>query len=132
MWIMLEHHDLGHSFDVCEFDRNQKLYENFTGHSALKRPYHGHFVASNIPLAVGEALVLKQPEIHRTDKEKVRKDQKRLAIGFKVMRKGQVNHTIPDRSPFGRIVIRDSKNWKSGYLRRHVFDRANFAQGYWR
>ena len=39
----------------------------------------------NVPMQVGDALVLRQPEIHRTERRQIGADQWRLALGFKVL-----------------------------------------------
>ena len=40
---------------------------------------------SRVPLDRGDALVLRQVEIHRTDRMRVRPGEWRLGIGFKVL-----------------------------------------------
>jgi len=55
-----------------------------------------------VPLEVGDALVVRQVEIHRTDMHPLDERQWRLAIGFKVIRR-DVPLVKPTRadSPFG-------------------------------
>ena len=127
VWVLLDHRDLNHSFDVYEVERNRWLYDRLhakagdgggqthgaqthgANRSAAPPPTamvpvsffraHGHSPllpvgeppaglshdVSRRPLRRGEALVLRQREVHRTDLIKLRPQQWRLAIGFKVL-----------------------------------------------
>ena len=40
---------------------------------------------SRVPLDVGDALVVKQVELHRTDDHPLQPEQWRLALGFKLL-----------------------------------------------
>lgn len=53
---------------------------------------------SRVPLAPGDALVLRQMEVHRTDKLPLESHQWRLGIGFKVL----------ELSPLMRLPLADS------------------------
>merc|ERR1719203_1558076 len=52
--------------------------------------YNAHI--THVPLSIGEALVVKQPEIHRTDANEIASEQWRLGIGFKLMKKGTMKY----------------------------------------
>lgn len=56
---------------------------------------------SNVPLALGDALVLKQVEIHRTDSRPLLPQQWRLALGLKVLRRQEVVREPNAASPWG-------------------------------
>jgi hypothetical protein len=57
--------------------------------------------ASNVPLESGDALVLRQVEIHRTDVHVLSPTQWRLALGFKVLRALPVVRPPNPASPWG-------------------------------
>ena len=147
-WVLLRHHNLNRSFDVCETHANPRLYHNYD----LRRRMGGSGFrkngcnASRIPLSIGSALVVKQYEVHRTDHDPLPRDSFRLAIGFKFMRPGRVKvettcvtgsglwhwwHTANKTetpcstmaSPFGKTTERESIVWKKGqYMRHGAFD----------
>jgi len=54
-----------------------------------------------VPLEAGDALVLRQVELHRTDVEEPPPGDWRLAIGFKVMRRRAIRRRHDYSSPFG-------------------------------
>ncbi|KOO32021.1 ATP-dependent RNA helicase ddx1, partial [Chrysochromulina tobinii] len=62
--------------------------------------------AIKVPLQSGDALVLKQVEIHRTDSHALQPDQWRLAIGFKVLQQRPVHRAAVEDSPFGHDTTR--------------------------
>ena len=100
-------------FDVYDWNRNTAVYDklfrravwNRTGTKPLHRgselPYlrstlfrelrernavDGTPAAlSNWPLATGDGFIVRQPEVHRTDRHELREGQWRLALGFKVL-----------------------------------------------
>lgn len=57
---------------------------------------------SRLPLRRGEALVLRQMEVHRTDKTKLHSGQWRLAIGFKLLERLPLARLPLLESPFAR------------------------------
>lgn len=65
----------------------------------------------NVPLAPGDALVLRQVEIHRTDAHQPESDQWRLALGFKVMRRRAVLRHGDLQSPFGKDTLAIRAQW---------------------
>ena len=65
----------------------------------------------NIPLEAGDALILRQVEIHRTDARQPDPDQWRLALGFKVMRRGTVVRRGDLQSPFGMDSLSVRAHW---------------------
>lgn len=65
----------------------------------------------NVPLAPGDALVLRQVEIHRTDARRPEPDQWRLALGFKVMRRRAVLRRGDLQSPFGKDSLAIRTQW---------------------
>ena len=65
---------------------------------------------TNVPLEAGDALIVRQIEIHRTDTHDVDKRQWRLALGFKILRKDRsFVRNVVGSSPFGYdySVMRD-------------------------
>lgn len=57
---------------------------------------------TNVPLEVGDALVVRQVEIHRTDTHVVDSRQWRLALGFKILpRDRPIVREVTRSSPFG-------------------------------
>ena len=65
---------------------------------------------SNTPLGVGDALVVRQLEIHRTDRQELQAEQWRLALGFKVIERLPLTRAPLEDSPFsgdlGQVSIR--------------------------
>ena len=55
---------------------------------------------AQLPLDRGEALVLRQPEIHRTDRHPLTTSQWRLGIGFKVLERAPLVRLPLPESPF--------------------------------
>lgn len=89
---------------------------------------------ANVPLESGDALVLKQIEIHRTDAHPLAADQWRLALGFKVLPKRPVCRRSFDDSPFGHDTHRVRRRWPGllpeftvGRDFPSVYDRASIA-----
>jgi hypothetical protein len=76
----------------------------------------------NVPLAPGDALVLRQVEIHRTDAVTPEPDQWRLALGFKVMRRRPVLRRGDLQSPFGKDSLAIRAQWP-GLLPDFSLDR---------
>lgn len=54
----------------------------------------------NVPLARGDALILRQPEVHRTDRHPLEPGQWRLALGFKVLESAPLD---APRAHFGPV-----------------------------
>ena len=62
---------------------------------------------SNLPLEAGEALVLRQEEVHRSDQRDLPRQQWRLALGFKVMERGPIaRRLLGAGDPFRRAQKR--------------------------
>ena len=55
---------------------------------------------SNIPLKPGDALIVRQPEVHRTDRQALSPNQWRLALGFKVLHRSPI---VQSRTEFGPV-----------------------------
>eukprot|EP00965_Chrysotila_dentata_P078554 2588712-Pleurochrysis_carterae.AAC.1 len=66
---------------------------------------------TNVPLESGDALVLRQTEVHRTDATSLAPDQWRLAIGFKVLRKEPVVRASSPEWPFGKEAAMLRREW---------------------
>lgn len=58
-------------------------------------------VVTNVPLEAGDALLLRQVELHRTDTAALGPADWRLALGFKVLRTGTFAQASHPSSPFG-------------------------------
>lgn len=69
----------------------------------------GSQAISNVPLRVGDALVLRQVEIHRTD-ARIREGQWRLALGFKVLERAPLVKE-PGRSKVGKRLQQLRAQW---------------------
>merc|ERR1719414_1591428 len=71
---------------------------------------------TNLPLSIGEALIVKQPEIHKTDHDDISKEQWRLGLGFKVVKHGTIirgfNHSW-NRDPNTLLIQADP--WLPGF-----------------
>ena len=127
---------MNQSFDVCELRQNPQLYDG----QDLSIRRLGQFdscTASNIPLRVGDALVLRQYEVHRTDRAPLEPWQMRLAIGFKLMRPGVVQQSTPCTSlvaPYPLAVCpavsgkfgQTQQHLPGSHVTRSAFDAANF------
>lgn len=62
---------------------------------------------SNLPLEAGEALVLRQEEVHQSDQRDLPRQQWRLALGFKVMERGPIaRRLLGAGDPFRRAQKR--------------------------
>lgn len=55
---------------------------------------------TNFALEPGDAFILRQPEVHRTDRHAIRPDQWRLALGFKVLERAPLDSA---RKHFGPV-----------------------------
>ena len=67
--------------------------------------------ATNVPLAAGDALIVRQIELHRTDHHALRPSQWRLALGFKVLTKRRVTRESEPTSPFGHDAAQVRSEW---------------------
>ena len=56
------------------------------------------------PLPNGDALIVRQLELHRTDDAQLRPGQWRLGLGFKVLEARPMQGHVTQRSPFGQAV----------------------------
>lgn len=134
---MFDHSGLNRSFDIYEVDRVPELYRdayqraNVTAaHSSgtqWKRrrslPAAGMFLRhhgkgatilgsrsiTNVPMQNGDALVLRQPEIHRTD-ARIDEGQWRLAVGFKVIESAPLTQ-LPGKSPVAKRIRSLQARW---------------------
>ena len=129
LWIII-HSEGGynHSFDVLETSRNEGMYRKlYSDDSMATPPPHatikaqlmlngnatmacsadgthcrlGQDAISRFRLHVGDAMVLRQPEIHRTDKGDLASNEARLAIGFKVIERRSI---IRPHTAFGNTA----------------------------
>ena len=143
LWVLLDHRSMNHSFDVYDVEQNPQLYEQAyeranrrakrslpgAGAYLSNRPVPsndpreratdwllGHKQVSNVPLGVGDALVLKQLEIHRTD-PLVREGQWRLALGLKVLERVPLVKGMQETSKLGRRLEALRAQWP-GLLQR--------------
>ena len=66
---------------------------------------------SNTPLGVGDALVVRQLEIHRTDRQQLAAEQWRLALGFKVIERLPLARAPLAESPFSGDLGQVSLRW---------------------
>ena len=141
LWVLLDHRDMNHSFDVYDVQQNRAMYSRlYSRHDAIHRHHSGngkrggssnrtggrvpHLEASafrelrergavggvpatrvNVPLAPGDALILRQPEVHRTDRYKLRPDQWRLALGFKVLERAPIEHMHDKFGPVSQDLV---------------------------
>ena len=105
LWVLLNHCQYNTSFEVFDVASNPELYEGIDFHSD---PYKQRKLwkrrvrnarGSFVPLTIGGALVVRQPEVHRTDITEINEQQWRLALGFKVMRVGTI------QAHFGRTAL---------------------------
>merc|ERR550532_1244178 len=103
-WFLLNHHQYKTSFDIYEVDKNPRLYEGInmneigsiskeTWFPRISQPAY-NAQRTNVPLSIGEALIVKQPEVHQTDHDNISKGQWRLGIGFKVVRRGTIKYDL--------------------------------------
>lgn len=128
LWLLLDHRALNTSFDVWDIQHNQDMYQKLYSRHDLRRVSKNarnrtggavaHLEASafrelkergavggipatkvNIPLAPGDALVLRQPEVHRTDRQRLQPGQWRLALGFKVLERAPIEQWRPEFGP---------------------------------
>ena len=76
----------------------------------------GESHVSNVPLGVGDALLLKQVEIHRTDPV-VREGQYRLALGLKLLERVPLVQEPPRGTRLGRRLEQLRGQWP-GVLQR--------------
>ena len=153
VWVLLDHRELNHSFDVYELERNRWLYDRLHAkagdgaqphgaptHAAANRSAappptsmvpvsffraHGHSPllpvgeppagaahdVSRRPLRRGQALVLRQREVHRTDLVRLRPQQWRLAIGFKVLERRPLVRLPLAGSPFSADYAMARLRW---------------------
>lgn len=65
---------------------------------------------TNFPLEPGDAFILRQPEVHRTDRHRLRSDQWRLALGFKVLERAPMDssgkHFGPVSQDLAQLQVR--------------------------
>jgi hypothetical protein len=97
LWILLNHNDYNRSFEVWDIDKNPSLYEGIDFYSPRTVQYgiwtqrmheNEHlYQPTRTPLSIGEALVIKEVDIHHTEDGSIPVGQWRLGIGFKVMKK---------------------------------------------
>ncbi|KAG8457169.1 hypothetical protein KFE25_004386 [Diacronema lutheri] len=66
---------------------------------------------TNVPLEAGDALLLRQVELHRTDTHELPPDQWRLALGFMVLRGDTFVRDPNPASPFGDDAARVRLGW---------------------
>jgi hypothetical protein len=66
---------------------------------------------ANVPLAPGDALVLRQPEVHRTDRHRLRPEQWRLALGFKVLERLPIERMGGEFGPVSQDLRQMQVRW---------------------
>ena len=129
LWMLLEQRGgLNRSFELYDTDENAQFYpdvysrggrgrevapgartlwppatfaNSFAGHlSGMARQGRPLPRASSFELSPGDALVVRQPEIHRTDTGTLEPAQWRLALGFKVIERLPLVRGPLETSPF--------------------------------
>jgi len=133
LWILLRQRGgLNRSFELYDTSRNEQFYRDvYQGRQGRQTPgartvwpaskfassfgaYLGGMkrrgralpTASRVELAPGDALVLRQPEIHRTDTGALEPTQWRLALGFKFIERLPLVE-LPD------FDLRFGRDWRS-------------------
>mmetsp|Transcript_14334 Transcript_14334/g.47825 ORF Transcript_14334/g.47825 Transcript_14334/m.47825 type:complete len:322 (-) Transcript_14334:186-1151(-) len=144
LWVLLDHHGYNTAFSVLPLHANPDLYRGldlFMNASAQRRIWSlrlkgltkaGVLAEERTPLRIGDALVVRQPEIHATDKEKLKKlDGQwpwRLAIGFKLVTQGLIVDECAKSTlrtdPMYRAIGADPllPSWKKGAQLESPFD----------
>ena len=103
--------------------------------SGQRRERVTHGAYGQVPLEAGDALIVRQIEIHRTDMHPLDAHQWRLALGFKVLRRDVAIRTATTTSsPFGYDLETCRARWPGlipamdvGKTLPHVYNRSSLA-----
>lgn len=107
----------------------------FTRLSAL--PSEVTLESTRFPMNIGDALVVRQQEIHGTDQDQLKSNQFRLAIGFKFIRRGTVkcySYTSPaskSRRSYPGLRMPLGTELKEVYRTSDAIDMTGFEDPEW-
>ena len=121
VWLLLAHSDHNRSIDVLDEDANSELYaslyrrhlgrvdysdDHLPPQALEELNYHDTHdgkppVVSNVPLDVGDALIVRQLEVHRTDAVEIPAGSWRLGLGFKVLERTALTRLPTRATPMG-------------------------------